>query len=60
MRSFFATQYDGVDATPEDSPGKRSRAAYLARMSEQSTWRTRIDSEAEYHTITESSSATAS
>ena len=60
MRSFFATQYDGVTATPEDSPGKRARAAYLARMSEQSTWRTRIDSEAEYHTITESSSATAS
>lgn len=59
MRSFFATQYDGVQATPEDSPGKRARAAYLSRMSEQSTWRSRIDSEPEYHSITESSSAIA-
>lgn len=54
MRSFFSTQYDGVEATPEDAPGKRARAAYLSRMSEQSTWRTRIDSEAEFGEITES------
>lgn len=55
MRSFFSTQYDGVEATPEDAPGKRARAAYLARMSEQSTWRTRLESEDEFAEITESS-----
>lgn len=54
MRSFFATQYDGVDPTPEVSPGKRARAAYLARMSEQSTWRSRLDAEPEYQSIVES------
>lgn len=59
MRSFFATQYEGVESTPEDSPGKRARAAYLARMSEQSTWRSRIDAEPDYHAITESDSAVA-
>lgn len=53
MRSFFSTQYDGVDEAPDDAPGKRARAAYLARMSEQSTWRTRLDAEPEYHEITE-------
>lgn len=53
MRSFFSTQYDGVEEAPDDAPGKRARAAYLARMSEQSTWRTRLDSEPRYHQITE-------
>lgn len=54
MRSFFATQYEGVEATPEESPGKRARAAYLARMSEHSTWRSRLEAEPDYHTIVES------
>lgn len=45
MRSFFATQYEGVEASPEAAPGKRARAAYVARMSEQSTWRSRLDAE---------------
>jgi RNA polymerase sigma factor FliA len=45
MRSFFATQYEGVEASPDAAPGKRARAAYVARMSEQSTWRTRLDAE---------------
>ncbi len=53
MRSFFSTQYDGVDEAPDDAPGKRARAAYMARMSEQSTWRTRLDAEPQYHEITE-------
>lgn len=54
IRAFFSTQYDGVDETPDNAPGKRARAAYLARMSEQSMWRTRLESEPEYHAITES------
>lgn len=45
MRSFFATQYEGLEASPDAAPGKRARAAYVARMSEQSTWRTRLDAE---------------
>jgi RNA polymerase sigma factor for flagellar operon FliA len=45
MRSFFSTQYEGVEAAPDAAPGKRARAAYVARMSEQSTWRTRLDAE---------------
>lgn len=45
MRSFFATQYEGLEASPDAAPGKRARAAYVARMSEQSTWRSRLDAE---------------
>jgi RNA polymerase sigma factor FliA len=45
MRSFFATQYEGIEASPDAAPGKRARAAYVARMSEQSNWRTRLDAE---------------
>jgi RNA polymerase sigma factor for flagellar operon FliA len=45
MRSFFSTQYEGVEASPDSAPGKRARAAYVARMAEQSTWRTRLDAE---------------
>lgn len=45
MRSFFSTQYEGVEAAPDASPGKRARAAYVSRMAEQSTWRTRLDAE---------------
>ena len=42
-----------VAEAPDDAPGKRARAAYLSRMSEQSTWRSRLDAEPEYHEITE-------
>ncbi|MDH4117538.1 MAG: sigma-70 family RNA polymerase sigma factor [Acidimicrobiia bacterium] len=52
MRSFFATQYEGVEAAPENAPGKRARAAYVARMSEQSTWRSRLDAEPMLETAT--------
>ena len=45
MRSFFATQYEGIEASPDAAPGKRARAAYVARMSEQSSWRSRLDAE---------------
>ena len=45
MRSFFSTQYEGIEPSPENAPGKRARAAYVARMAEQSNWRTRIDAE---------------
>lgn len=45
MRSFFATQYEGVESAPESAPGKRARAAYVSRMAEHSNWRTRLDAE---------------
>lgn len=44
MRSFFATQYEGIDSTPEDTPGKRARAAYLERMAA-IDWRSRVEAE---------------
>ncbi len=43
LRSHFATLYDGVPEVPEASPGKRVRAAYVAALSAQSTWRTRME-----------------
>ncbi|NND83581.1 MAG: sigma-70 family RNA polymerase sigma factor [Acidimicrobiia bacterium] len=43
LRSFFATQYDGVSPVDEDSPGKRSRAAYLARVRAASSVWSRVD-----------------
>lgn len=46
MRSFFSTQYEGVEAAPDSAPGKRARAAYVSRMAEQSSWRSRIEAEA--------------
>ncbi len=45
MRSFFSTQYEGVEPSPDSAPGKRARAAYVARMADQSNWRTRLDAE---------------
>lgn len=45
MRSFFSTQYEGVDDTDENAPGKRARAGYLARMQQNSTWLGRIEAE---------------
>lgn len=59
IRSFFSTQYVGVAAADDNAPGKRARAAYLARMSEQSTWRTRLDSASEFQTVTESEGSVA-
>ncbi len=43
MRAWFTTMYDDVADVPSDAPGSRGRAAYLATLSERSTWRERID-----------------
>jgi RNA polymerase sigma factor FliA len=45
MRGFFGTQFEGVEQTDESAPGKRARAAYIARMAETSTWKSRIEAE---------------
>lgn len=43
MRSYFTTLYQGVADVPEDAPGRRGRASYLATMATRSTWLTRLE-----------------
>lgn len=43
MRGFFTTLYQGVAEVPEDAPGRRGRANYLATMATRSTWLARIE-----------------
>lgn len=43
LRAYFSSLYDGVPDVSEDAPGKRARAAYLAQLAAQSTWRSRLD-----------------
>jgi RNA polymerase sigma factor for flagellar operon FliA len=45
MRSFFATQYEGVNSAPDAAPGKKARAAYVTRVAESTTWRSRLDTD---------------
>lgn len=45
VRAWFGSLYEGVPEVPDQTPGKRARAAYLAQMASQSTWRTRVDPE---------------
>ena len=42
LRAYFGTLYEGAPTIDDASPGKRARAAYLAQVSTQSTWRTRL------------------
>lgn len=44
LQAYFGTSYDGVPEVPEDAPGKRRRAAYVAQVSSASTWRSRLES----------------
>jgi RNA polymerase sigma factor for flagellar operon FliA len=43
LRAYFSSLYDGVPEAADDAPGKRARAAYLAQLAAQSTWRSRLD-----------------
>ncbi len=43
MRSYFTTLYDDVEQVPDDAPGRRGRAAYLATVSTHGTWRDRLE-----------------
>lgn len=45
LQAYFGTAFDGVPAVPEDAPGKRRRAAYVAELSSSTTWRTRLDAD---------------
>lgn len=42
LRAYFAQSFDGVEAVDADAPGRRSRRAYLARLTEATTWRDRL------------------
>jgi RNA polymerase sigma factor for flagellar operon FliA len=44
MRSYFTTMYDGLPEVADGTPGKRARAAYLSMLSENTTWRSRLES----------------
>ncbi len=43
VRAWFGSVYEGVPEVPDDLPGKRARHAYVAQMSQASTWRGRLD-----------------
>lgn len=53
LRAYFSTQYDGVARESDDAPGKRARNAYLERMGETATWRSRVDSAASFDAAVE-------
>ncbi len=42
LRRYFCSLYEGVPDVDERFPGKRTRAAFLAKLTERSTWRTRL------------------
>lgn len=46
LRSFFATQYEGVVSIDQSAPGKRARAAFLEEMAEVG-WRSRLEAAGE-------------
>lgn len=45
IRAFLGELYEGVMPADDGAPGKRARAAYLAKMAKTSTWRTRLAAE---------------
>ncbi len=47
LRTHLSSLYEGVPEVPEDSPGKRVRASYAAKLAAQSTWRSRLDAAAD-------------
>jgi RNA polymerase sigma factor for flagellar operon FliA len=43
LRAWFGTLYEGAPDVNGDAAGKRGRAAYVAQLSSDSNWRTRLD-----------------
>ena len=43
LQAYFGTTFDGVPEVPENAPGKRNRAAYVAQVASASTWRSRLE-----------------
>jgi RNA polymerase sigma factor FliA len=42
LQAYFGTAYDHVPAVPADAPGKRARAAFVATVQADTTWRSRL------------------
>jgi RNA polymerase sigma factor for flagellar operon FliA len=51
MRSFFSTLYDGLPDVAHDVPGKRARTAYLSVLSENTTWRSRLEADTKTESV---------
>ena len=51
LQAYFGTAYDNVPEVPVDAPGKRRRAAYVAQVSANTTWRTRLQGDAPAETV---------
>jgi RNA polymerase sigma factor FliA len=43
LQAYFGTTFDGVPVVPQNAPGKRRRAAYVAQVAASSTWRSRLE-----------------
>ncbi len=43
LRAWFGTLYEGAPEVSDDAAGKRARAAYVAQLSNESHWRSRLD-----------------
>jgi RNA polymerase sigma factor FliA len=42
LQAYFGTTYDQVPSVPADAPGKRARAAFVATVQADTTWRSRL------------------
>lgn len=43
LRAWFGTLYEGAPDVSDDAAGKRARAAYVAQLSNETNWRSRLD-----------------
>ncbi len=43
LRAWFGTLYEGAPDVSDDAAGKRARAAYVAQLSSDTNWRSRLD-----------------
>jgi RNA polymerase sigma factor FliA len=43
LRAWFGTLYEGTPEVSDDAAGKRARAAYVAQLSNETNWRSRLD-----------------
>jgi RNA polymerase sigma factor FliA len=43
LQAYFGTAFDGVPTVPASAPGKRRRAAYVAQVAANTTWRARLE-----------------
>lgn len=51
LQAYFSTKYNNVPEVPEDAPGKRRRAAYVAQVATTTTWRTHLEAAADQDTL---------